>query len=191
MSNLPDVEESQLDEAKRKDIINFMEKATSNIVAFLPEFTDPNEISNDDLIFTLLFNGITVSYWNEDDYITRFKGTDVQQAARLIFGSDFKNLNHRSVDSAIWEDSVQEYHVYAFGSESFTENHVISIKEESGGYVVDVVHLLNNNGDYDRPDETDLYDEYDNLTVVLKDNESISDAEVKDLPIRRYIFNKK
>ncbi len=75
---LADAEETKLDEAKRKEITNFMEKATSNIVAFLPEFIDPNEIGNDDLIFILLFNGITTSYWNEDDYITRFKGTDVQ-----------------------------------------------------------------------------------------------------------------
>ncbi len=97
---------------------------------------------------------------------------------------------HRSVDGAIWEDSVQEYHVYAFGPESFTENHVININEESGGYVVDVVHLLYYYGDYDRPDETDVHDEFDNLIAVLKGNEKISDAKLKDLPMRRYILHK-
>jgi len=185
-------EETGLNEAKRKEIINFMEEATSNWVASIafPVFNDPNEISDVDLIFILLFSGMTPSY--RDDYVLGFKGTDVQQTARLIFGSGFKEIKHRSIDGEVWEweDSLQEYHIYGFGVANFTETHVIGIKEEQSNYVVDVVHLFYCYDCYDETDETEVYDESNNLITVLKGNEKISDAKLKNLPIRRYILKK-
>ncbi len=174
-------------------IVDFIEKATH---VFFPEFNDPEEISNDDLIFLLLFYcEITPSTWHEGDYITRFKGEEVQQTARIVFGPNFTEIVHRSVNGIIWDDREREYHIYAYGPTSFTDNHVMQIIEERDFYIVDVVHLHYYTGDY-RVSETtgileeDVYDIDGNLVAVLKDGERLSHKMLIDLPARRYFLKK-
>ena len=180
------------DEAKRKEIVDFMEKATSHISEIFPEFYDPNnDIGNDELISLMIFNGITPSSWGASDHITRFAGEDVEWAAKTIFGPEINDITHKSVGQAIWKESEQEYHVHAFGPTSFIETHVISIVEESDRYIVDVIHLKYSfREDDDRLNETNIYDEYGNHVVVLKGEENINESHLRGLPIRSYFLRK-
>jgi len=186
----------------------FIEESTSfSIDDFvLPEFSHPNEISNEDLIKTVTLNGLSPSY---RDFCRGFimTGKDIQETAWSIFGSDIEDIEHRNVFPYYWNSKDQMYQVEGFGPGSFTETKIINIKETDKDIIVDTVHLIyyytsvDNEyvshvvGELSRVSEFDSYEDFleNSNAIVLVDeqhDDGTIDNYLNSFPVRRYILSK-
>lgn len=170
------------------EVSAFIEKATSfSLIGFvLPEFNNPNELRNDELILALTLSGMTPTYYGSGGPI--ITGKDIEQTARAIFGGEIKKVQHGYVFPYIWNNDKGYYVIEGFGPAYYTSTKVISVIESEEKFIVDAVHLIHNYDPYsDEPE--DIYDEFMNLIVSLPYGASI-EKYIQLFPTRRYILSK-
>jgi len=191
----------------KEEVANHIEKATSFYLYdfILPEFDHPKGINNYELITAITLNGLAPSY--RDSYGSFYTGKDIQETAKSIFGSDIKEIEHRSVFPYYWDSENQIYQVEGFGPGSYTETKIINIKETEKEIIVDAVHLIYYYSSYDdeyvshvvgelsRMSEFDSYEDFlgNSDAIVLTDdqhNDGTIDHYLNSFPVRRYILSK-
>lgn len=192
-----------------ESIKNFIEKATSPGVGgiVMLEFNHPNEINNDDLINLLTSNRLTPGYYEVNTGFI-ILGEDVQKTARLIFGPDIQEIEHKSVYPYDWVAEKNEYHIIGFNPGSYIETKVLSITEKENSFIVDSVHLIYEYDQHDITDEEyvsyvfsetvkwedyDNYEEYLNAAIVLigeQHRDGTIEKYLDRFPVRRYVLTK-
>jgi len=191
----------------KEKVAIFIEESTSfSIDDFvLPEFDHPNEISNEELIRAVTLSGLAPSY--RDSYGSFYTGKDIQETAKSIFGSDIKEIEHRSVFPYYWDSENQIYQVEGFGPGSYTETKAINIEETYKEIIVDTVHLIFYYsptddeyvsyvvGELSRISEFDSYEDFleNSDAIVLVDDQHTDgtiDEYINTFPVRRYILSK-
>jgi hypothetical protein len=183
----------------KDQVSRFIEESTSVFCDefVIPEFNNPNNISNEDLIRLITNNGLIPTYY--DDYGYLFTVKDMKETALAIFGKDLKEIQY-------YED-VQVVKPGGHGCGSYTETRVLNFIERENEFVVDVVHIIYYYDPYDEKhishvtDELsryssktwDSYDDFLDNTITLVDeehNDGTIDKYLNSFPVRRYILSK-
>lgn len=162
----------------------------------IPQFNNPNEISNDDLLNLLVMSNFTPKHHDQDEeWIQYISVEDVENTAKTIFGPDIKKVQHEDVHLFLYDSNNRLYSTRPVGGGiPHTEVHIIDIRETDNEYIVDAVHAYHSFNLYDMMEDPDLgidiYDDWGNYVLTLDNSDEEYSAYLPYLPVRRYILTK-
>ncbi len=162
----------------------------------IPQFRNPHEINNNELLNLLVMSDFTPRTQDQDRHWQKYiSAEDVEKTAKIIFGPDIKQVHHECVNLYMYDSDSRLYSTRPVGGGiPHTELHIIDIHETETEYIVDAVHAFHSFNIYDMFDDPDLgidiYDDLGNYVVTLDDFDDDYSAYLPSMPVRRYILKK-